>query len=141
MAEIAAASFEQAQGIEQISKAVTEMDKVVLQNAANAEESASAAEELNAQAEQMRCYGENLVAKLIDGHRRLKSAKMVSGKTLYASKARVQCNHQPDTRVNCRENKQTGLRISRNRSRQECHPEPFDTLRTNHSKGNGGLDH
>ena len=49
--EIAAASEEQAQGIEQVNTAVAEMDKVTQQNAANAEESASAAEELNAQAE------------------------------------------------------------------------------------------
>ena len=39
MAEIAAASNEQAQGIDQINTAVTEMDKVTQQNAANAEES------------------------------------------------------------------------------------------------------
>jgi methyl-accepting chemotaxis protein len=52
--EIAAASNEQAQGISHISKAVAEMDKVVQQNAADAEESASAAEELNAQAMTMK---------------------------------------------------------------------------------------
>lgn len=40
--EIAAASNEQAQGIDQGNKAVGEMDKVTRQNAANAEESASA---------------------------------------------------------------------------------------------------
>ena len=51
--EIAAASQEQAQGIEQINTAVNQMDKVTQQNAANAEESASASEELSAQAEQM----------------------------------------------------------------------------------------
>ncbi|MBI5593661.1 MAG: hypothetical protein HY881_24680 [Deltaproteobacteria bacterium] len=51
--EIAAASTEQAQGIEQVNIAVTEMDKVTQQNAATAEESASASEELNAQAEEM----------------------------------------------------------------------------------------
>ncbi|HKL22228.1 MAG TPA: methyl-accepting chemotaxis protein, partial [Tichowtungia sp.] len=38
VAEIAAASSEQADGIEQVNKAVTEMDKVTQQNAANAEE-------------------------------------------------------------------------------------------------------
>ncbi len=54
VAEIAAASSEQAQGIDQINKAVTEMDKVTQQTAANAEESASASEEMNAQAEQMK---------------------------------------------------------------------------------------
>jgi methyl-accepting chemotaxis protein len=59
--EIAAASNEQAQGIAQIGKAIAEMDKVVQQNAANAEESASASEELNAQAMQMK----DMVAELI----------------------------------------------------------------------------
>jgi methyl-accepting chemotaxis protein len=54
--EIAAASSEQAQGIEQVNIAVTEMDKVTQQNAATAEESASASEELNAQAEEMKSF-------------------------------------------------------------------------------------
>ncbi len=54
VAEISAASSEQAQGIEQINTAVTELDKVTQQNAANAEESASAAEEMSAQAETMK---------------------------------------------------------------------------------------
>jgi methyl-accepting chemotaxis protein len=54
VSEIAAASSEQAQGIDQINTAVTELDKVTQQNAANAEESASASEEMNAQAEQMK---------------------------------------------------------------------------------------
>ncbi len=53
VAEISAASNEQAQGIGQINTAVTELDKVTQQNAANAEESASAAEEMSAQAETM----------------------------------------------------------------------------------------
>ena len=59
--EIAAASNEQAQGISQISKAIAEMDKVVQQNAANAEESASASEELNAQAMQMKDFVADMV--------------------------------------------------------------------------------
>ena len=48
--EIAAASSEQAQGIDQINQAVAQMDSVVQNNAASAEESAGATEELNAQA-------------------------------------------------------------------------------------------
>ncbi|MEW6663672.1 MAG: methyl-accepting chemotaxis protein [Thermodesulfobacteriota bacterium] len=60
VAEIAAASQEQAQGIEQVNRAVAEMDKVVQQVAANAEESASASEEMNVQAAQMK----NFVAEL-----------------------------------------------------------------------------
>ena len=59
--EIAAASTEQAKGIEQINIAVVEMDKVTQQNAANAEESASASEEMNAQAEEMRGIVRDLV--------------------------------------------------------------------------------
>jgi methyl-accepting chemotaxis protein len=66
VAEIAAASTEQSQGIEQINRAVGEMDKVVQQNAANAEESASASEEMNAQAEQMKGFVQDLVV-LIGG--------------------------------------------------------------------------
>ena len=66
--EIAAASAEQAQGINQIGKAVAEMDKVVQQTAANAEESASASEEMNAQASQMKAAMARL-GKVIDGDR------------------------------------------------------------------------
>ncbi len=54
--EISAASAEQAQGIEEINRAVNQMDKVVQQNAANAEESASAAEEMSAQARRVRHF-------------------------------------------------------------------------------------
>jgi hypothetical protein len=54
VAGIATSSKEQAQGIEQVNKAVAEMDTVVQQNAASAEESAAAAEEMNAQAERMK---------------------------------------------------------------------------------------
>jgi methyl-accepting chemotaxis protein len=61
IAEISAASREQSGGIDQVNIAITEMDKVVQQNAANAEESASASEEMNAQAEQLRDYVNDLV--------------------------------------------------------------------------------
>ncbi len=47
---IAQASEEQAQGVDQVNTAVSQMDKVTQQNSAGAEESASAAEELSAQA-------------------------------------------------------------------------------------------
>ncbi|MHB8068660.1 MAG: methyl-accepting chemotaxis protein [Desulfobaccales bacterium] len=67
VAEITATSQEQAQGAEQISKAVASMDSVVQQNASNAEESASAAEELMAQAEQMKSIVGGLVA-LVSGN-------------------------------------------------------------------------
>ena len=54
--EIAAASREQAEGIDQVNKAIGQMDAVIQQSAANSEENASASEEMNAQAEQMKEY-------------------------------------------------------------------------------------
>ena len=58
--EITAASEEQAQGINQINKAVAEMDKVVQQNAISAKESTTAAGEMNSQAKHL----ENVVGDL-----------------------------------------------------------------------------
>jgi methyl-accepting chemotaxis protein len=54
VAEIAAASNEQAQGVSQISQGVSQIDDVTQQNTASAEEGAAAAEELSGQAESMR---------------------------------------------------------------------------------------
>jgi methyl-accepting chemotaxis protein len=48
--EIAAASNEQSQGIEQVTTAVAQMDRITQTNAASAEESAAASQDLNAQA-------------------------------------------------------------------------------------------
>lgn len=67
VAEIASASKEQAQGIEQINMAVNEMDKITQQNAANAEESASASEEMNAQAASMMVYVDQLQTMIKGG--------------------------------------------------------------------------
>jgi methyl-accepting chemotaxis protein len=53
LGEITAASKEQAEGIDQLNTAVSEMDRVVQKNASDSEESASAAEELSAQAKEM----------------------------------------------------------------------------------------
>ena len=65
-AEVANASKEQSQGIEQINKAVGEMDKVTQANAAGAEESASASEELSSQAEALKEAVAEL-QRLVDG--------------------------------------------------------------------------
>lgn len=54
VAEIAAASNEQAQGVSQINQGITQIDQVTQQNTASAEESAAASEELSGQAESMR---------------------------------------------------------------------------------------
>jgi len=53
VAEIASASKEQAVGIGQVTKAVSEMDKVTQQNAASSEESSSSAEELSSQSQEL----------------------------------------------------------------------------------------
>ena len=64
--EITSASQEQALGIEHLNQAMMEIDRVVQQNAANAEESASAATQLQAQAERLRdIVGE--VTSLVQG--------------------------------------------------------------------------
>ncbi|MFH1033677.1 MAG: methyl-accepting chemotaxis protein [Pseudomonadota bacterium] len=65
--EISAASQEQAQGIDQINLAVSEMDRVTQQVAANAEESAASSEELSAQSRTLEeMVGE--LAFLVDGN-------------------------------------------------------------------------
>jgi methyl-accepting chemotaxis protein len=66
--DISAASQEQSQGIGEINSAVAAMDKVVQQNAANAEESASASEEMSTQASYMKGMVDELVM-LIKGGR------------------------------------------------------------------------
>ncbi|MEJ2091132.1 MAG: methyl-accepting chemotaxis protein [Syntrophobacterales bacterium] len=66
--EIANASREQAQGIEQLNQAMLEIDRVMQQNAANAEESASAAAQLQSQSERMREIVGEMVSLVHSGH-------------------------------------------------------------------------
>jgi methyl-accepting chemotaxis protein len=61
VAGITAQSQEQAQGIEQVNRAVAEMDKVVQRNSATAEESASASEQMSSQAISMKEFVHQLV--------------------------------------------------------------------------------
>ena len=61
ISEIAAASREQAEGINQVTKAVTQMDQVTQQNSAYSEETASASEELSSQAENLKDIVSSLV--------------------------------------------------------------------------------
>jgi methyl-accepting chemotaxis protein len=51
---ISGASDEQARGIQEINRAITQMDQVTQTNAATSEQAASASEELSAQADQMK---------------------------------------------------------------------------------------
>ena len=80
LAEIAAASKEQSQGIAQVNTAMVDMDKVTQQNAATAEESTAAVVELTSQAEQMKTMVEDLL-RLIGGQAKAKPRKkMEKGK-------------------------------------------------------------
>jgi methyl-accepting chemotaxis protein len=60
--EVNLGSAEQARGIDQIAKAITQMEQVTQTTAANAEESAAAAEELTAQSETLKDIVETLTA-------------------------------------------------------------------------------
>jgi methyl-accepting chemotaxis protein/methyl-accepting chemotaxis protein-1 (serine sensor receptor) len=64
--EINLGSVEQSSGIDQISRAITQMEQVTQSSAANAEQSAAAAEELSAQAEAMKDVVEALRG-MVDG--------------------------------------------------------------------------
>jgi len=92
VAEIAAASNEQAQGVDQINIAVVEMDKVVQNNAATAEESAASSEEMIAQAEQMK----EMVAELetlVEGRKNMTGVQGAKIHRRQASEARTSSSH------------------------------------------------
>ena len=82
MAEIAKAAREELRGIEQVNRAVAEMDKVTQQNAASAEESSSSAAQLNGQAEELAAMVGSFQLSLDPGsagertHRRAPSARL-----------------------------------------------------------------
>ncbi len=80
VAEIAAASKEQAGGIDQVNKAVSEIDKVVQQVSANAEESSSCSAEMNSQAEQMTALINGLTALVVGAKTNEKELEMADSK-------------------------------------------------------------
>ena len=96
---ITRASQEQAQGVEQVNTAVSQMDKVTQQNAAGAEESASAAEEMAAQAQAVK----GMVAELATvirgartgGARMADPTPVVSSKVKQRLSARTSAQVQP----------------------------------------------
>jgi methyl-accepting chemotaxis protein len=63
--EVHVGNQEQARGVEQIAKALTDMERVTQRTAANAEQSAAASEELSAQAESMRTVVQQLNALIV----------------------------------------------------------------------------
>ncbi|MEI6261612.1 MAG: methyl-accepting chemotaxis protein [Deltaproteobacteria bacterium] len=115
--EIAAASTEQAQGIEQVNIAVTEMDKVTQQNAATAEESASASEELNAQAEEMKSFVADLAA-MVGGNA---AVTTVRPRTISLPKAAGYASKAPKKSLTIAKKPAKGRHIVMHRSK-EVHP-------------------
>ncbi len=115
--EIAAASTEQAQGIEQVNIAVTEMDKVTQQNAATAEESASASEELNAQAEEMKSFVADLAA-MVGGNA---AVTTVRPRTISLPKTAGYANKAPKKSLTIAKKPAKGRHIVMHRSK-EVHP-------------------
>lgn len=111
--EIAAASQEQSQGIEQINRAVAEMDKVTQQNAANAEESAAASEEMSAQAMGMQDIVRAMIA-------------MVGG----AGKEKLQKQHAMHSEQHAGQN---------GGARHEAIPAPGVASRRGNGRGNGKI--
>ena len=71
---VSAASTEQADGIDQISKAVGQMDQVTQSNAASSEESAAASEELSAQAQELTSMVDELVQTVFGAASKVGSA-------------------------------------------------------------------
>jgi methyl-accepting chemotaxis protein len=115
--EIAAASNEQAQGIEQVNIAVTEMDKVTQQNAATAEESASASEELNAQAEEMKRFVADLAA-LVGGNAAVSTGGLDA---VRSPKKAIPARRAPSKALSVVKKSSTGKSLMSQRSK-EVHP-------------------
>ncbi len=81
--EVNLGSQEQARGIQEIGKAINEMERVTQTTAANAEEGASAAEELNAQSETLKDIVERLTA-MVGGGATTASARKTNRRTSVA---------------------------------------------------------
>nr|CAX69004.1 Methyl-accepting chemotaxis like domain (sensory transducer precursor) [uncultured bacterium] len=77
VAEIAASSKEQAEGINQITNAVSQLDSVTQQNASIAEESAAASEELSSQSDVLRTIVSELQQTVSGGTKALSSSQQI----------------------------------------------------------------
>ena len=89
VSEIATASTEQTQGIEQINTAVRQIDQVTQNNAGNAEETAAAAEELSSQSSSMREHVSNLARFVYGQAKTSESAAARNLETLNSAVSRV----------------------------------------------------
>ncbi|CAE6776092.1 methyl-accepting chemotaxis protein [Nitrospira defluvii] len=74
IAEITAASQEQAQGIDQVNKAIMQMDETTQQNAALVEETTSASQSMKDQAKELMSQMEVFVVNASEGHAPVRTA-------------------------------------------------------------------
>jgi methyl-accepting chemotaxis protein len=81
VAEIATANAEQAQGVEQVNLAVSQIDKITQNNAANSEEAASASEELSAQARELE-DAVSVLARIVGFKNKKKSSAEFAAKSI-----------------------------------------------------------
>jgi len=88
--EVSLGSQQQARGVEQIGKAITQMEQVTQKTAANAEESAAAAEELNAQSETLKAIVERLIAMVGGGEAANSGARQAYRRSAKTSAPRQQ---------------------------------------------------
>ncbi|MCP4351050.1 MAG: hypothetical protein GY795_36755 [Desulfobacterales bacterium] len=89
IAEIASTSNEQARDIEQVNRAVAEMDKITRQNASNAEKSASSSEQMNDQVEQMKGFVEEMIGLFGGGTGMQKAYSRSDYKKSYAAPSKT----------------------------------------------------
>jgi methyl-accepting chemotaxis protein len=121
--EIAAASMEQSQGVDQVALATNEMDQVVQRNAANAEESAAAAEEMSGLAEIMHSMV-NQLAILVNGDKGLSGGKGAQ----YTSKAPRSPKAHSAIPDRTQGGAQSDLTLSRGMAGNEFGPQDGDDL-------------
>ncbi len=92
--QISNASREQASGLDQINKAIADMDKVTQHTASGAEESASASQELATQAEKM--YGfVKVLMQMVDGQGGLRSMEKTGAASFSGPPTRTVTPSQP----------------------------------------------
>ena len=143
--EISAASREQAQGVQQINQAVGGVDKVVQENAANAEEAAATSIGLTQQAERMLHFVTRLVV-LIEGRTSDAATRDGQGSNLLQDPGVKNPQDRPDAGVQKQETAKTtspgafyGIPGGSKSCRKTCHPCQWQGRLLNRLKRSGEI--